>query len=100
MKIEFKGLKQTNQATGQDRTQDTPISFDEQGKQCTQDRTQDYTQDEILSLIKLNPGITQKEIASQLKLNINTVKSRIYRMQKKHIIKRVGSSQKGYWKIL
>ena len=54
----------------------------------------------VLALIKEQPDITQREIAAQLGWKINRVKYQIDKMKSQNIIQRIGTSQKGYWKIL
>ena len=43
---------------------------------------------------------TQKEIAAKLGWTLDRVKYYLNKMKKLGIIKRVGSSQKGYWEVL
>ena len=54
----------------------------------------------VLALIKEQPDITQREIAAQLGWKINRVKYQIDKMKSQNVIQRIGTSQKGYWKIL
>ena len=54
----------------------------------------------VLALIKEQPDITQREIAAQLWWKINRVKYQIDKMKSQNVIQRIGTSQKGYWKIL
>ena len=54
----------------------------------------------VLALIKEQPDITQRDMAAQLGWKINRVKYQIDKMKSQNIIQRIGTSQKGYWKIL
>ena len=54
----------------------------------------------VLALIKEQPDITEREIAAQLGWKINRVKYQIDKMKSQNVIQRIGTSQKGYWKIL
>lgn len=53
--------------------------------------------EKILAAIAQNPSLTQVEFAAELGININTLKYRIKRLKSIGRLKRVGSSQKGYW---
>ncbi|MCD8020159.1 MAG: winged helix-turn-helix transcriptional regulator [Clostridiales bacterium] len=55
---------------------------------------------EVLNVIHRNPFVTQKEIAMELGWKRERVKYYIDKFKGKNILKRIGSSQKGYWKIL
>ena len=75
--------------------------------QTTQDTTQSTTQTKlsqeaktILQIISQNPDMTQKEIAEKLGWKINRVKYHVNRMRQQNIIKRVGTSHKGYWEVV
>ncbi len=80
--------------------------------QATQDTTQ-ATQDTkiknvsfsdidkcILKLLKNNPSITQKELALELDWKIDRVKYYLNKFKRLGVIERIGSSQKGHWKLL
>lgn len=54
----------------------------------------------ILKAVQHNPDFTQKEIAVKLGWTLDRVKYYLNKMKKLGIIKRVGSSQKGYWEVL
>ena len=75
--------------------------------QTTQNATQTTTQTKlsqeaktILQIISQNPDMTQKEIAEKLGWKINRVKYHVNRMRQHNIIKRVGTSHKGHWKVV
>ncbi len=55
---------------------------------------------ELLEVIEADPSISQNEMAGILKWKIGKVKYYIDKLKRKQIIERVGSSQKGYWKLL
>lgn len=69
-------------------------------QETTQKTTQKTTQEKIINLIKKNPGITQVEMAKALDLTRDGISYNIKALKEKGIIERVGSTKKGYWKIL
>ncbi len=71
--------------------------------QVTQGTTQVRLSEEdkaILVVIKEQHNITQKEIAAKLDWKVDRVKYYLNKMKRRNIVKRVGTSQKGYWEIL
>ena len=84
------GAKKTTQAT--------------QGTtQVTQGTTQVRLTEEdkaVLAAIKEQHSITQKEIAAKLGWKVDRVKYYLNKMKRQNLVKRVGTSQKGYWEIL
>ena len=58
------------------------------------------TQNEILTHIENKPQITQKEISEFIDTTPRTIQRNMKKLQELNIIERVGSSTKGYWKIL
>ena len=54
----------------------------------------------VLAAIKEQHSITQKEIAAKLGWKVDRVKYYLNKMKHRNIVKRVGTSQKGYWEIL
>ena len=78
-----------------DTTQDT--------ERTTQGTTQVRLTEEdkaILAVIKEQHNITQKEIAAKLGWKVDRVKYYLNKMKRRNLVKRVGTSQKGYWEIL
>ena len=65
-----------------------------------QETTQETTQEKILSLIKENPSITQIEMANRLGITRDGISYNIRILKDNKIIKREGSTKKGYWIIL
>ncbi len=55
--------------------------------------------EKILAVISNDPSATQAELAIQIGVNLNTLKYRIKRLKAMNRLVRVGSSQKGYWKV-
>ena len=55
---------------------------------------------EILQVIQNNPALSQKEIAMELGWTVDRVKYYLNKMKKQEAIRRIGSSHKGYWKLL
>ena len=71
--------------------------------QVTQSTTQVRLTEEdkaVLAAIKEQHNITQKEIAAKLGWKVDRVKYYLNKMKHRNIVKRVGTSQKGYWEIL
>lgn len=54
----------------------------------------------ILDIILQEPQITQKNIATKLKTTSKTIQRGIATLKEKGKIERIGSSRKGYWKII
>ena len=95
-----KNIAQTNQDTNQATGQTN---------QDTNQATGQTNQEEILlgkeerllvQIMRENPMITQKEMSRQLDWSLGKVKYYITKLKNNQILKRVGSSQKGRWKIL
>lgn len=55
---------------------------------------------EILQVIQNNPELSQKEIAMELGWTVDRVKYYLNKMKKQEVIRRIGSSHKGYWELL
>ena len=55
---------------------------------------------EILQVIQNNLALSQKEIAMELGWTVDRVKYYLNKMKKQEAIRRIGSSHKGYWKLL
>ena len=53
----------------------------------------------LLDILLSNPEINVREIASKLDMSKSTVSRLMQKLKDKKIIERVGSSQKGYWKV-
>jgi predicted HTH transcriptional regulator len=51
----------------------------------------------ILELIKANPEITKPDLASIIGVSLRSIERTIQALQKKNVIKRVGSTKKGRW---
>lgn len=67
------------------------------------DRVNDRVNDNeraVLTLLQSDPGYTITALAASLGLSRKTIASRIKTLKEKGIIERIGSSKKGYWKIL
>ena len=76
---------------------------DENTTQVTQGTTQVRLTEEdkaVLAAIKEQHSITQKEIAAKLGWKVDRVKYYLNKMKHRNLVKRVGTSQKGYWEIL
>jgi predicted HTH transcriptional regulator len=87
------------QTTTQAATQATQATT-QAATQATQATTQaNGIQERLLLLISENGELSQKEMALRLGENYNTVKYHVLQMKEKGIIERVGTSQKGHWKV-
>ena len=69
-------------------------------QETAQETTQETTQEKILNLIRINKSITQIEMAKILKITRDGIAYNIKILKEKGFIERVGSTKKGYWKIL
>ena len=93
---------ETNTETTQ-ATQETTQATQETTQAITQDSVQIMLSKEdmsVLSLLTQNPKITQKDIAVKLGWKIDRVKYYLNKMKKNGTIKRVGTSQTGYWEVM
>lgn len=86
-------------------TNDTKIETNDATQsttQTTQENILKFTEEDkhILALVHDNPAFTQKELAMELGWTVDRVKYYLNKMKKQQIIKRVGSSHKGYWMFL
>lgn len=59
-----------------------------------------FKEENIFKLISQNPQMTQREIAVELGINLAQVKYYTQKLKKQGFIERVGSSQKGVWRII
>ena len=53
-----------------------------------------------MELIKNNPNITRKEKTEKLNLTVDGVRYHLCKLSENGIIRYIGTSRKGYWKIL
>ena len=56
--------------------------------------------DDILELIQNNPAVTIPEMADVLRVSSRTIERYLKRMQDEKLIKRIGPTKNGIWKIL
>ena len=54
----------------------------------------------VLTILKQKPDISRDEIATKIAKTIRTVQRALDSLREKGYIKRVGSKQNPYWKIL
>ena len=89
----------TTQGTTQ-ATQDTAHAL----QNTTQDRGEEsnLTKEDIaiLRILAEHPKFTQREIADILHWKLDRVKYYTTKLKKNHVMERIGTSQKGCWKIL
>ena len=95
---------ETEQISGQNAGQSTEQAG-EQGKNTEQGTEQakeiefNSSEKKVFDLIENNKYITISEIADKLGWGRSKVTYYIEKLKAKSVIERVGSSQKGYWKI-
>ena len=65
-----------------------------------QENTQENTQEKIIVLIKSNPKITRKDLANQIGVSNDSIKHHLKKLKEAKIIRHVGSTKAGYWKVL
>lgn len=53
----------------------------------------------VLNILRDNPSLSQKRIAERLNWKVDRVKYYLNTLKRKKAVERVGSSQKGFWKI-
>lgn len=54
----------------------------------------------ILDAIKENPQVSRKELAEKLGKTEETIQSRLRKLVKEHMIKRIGPDKGGHWEVL
>jgi len=54
----------------------------------------------IIELIKDNKCITTKELSERIKISTTAIDKNISKLKKKRILKRIGSTKGGYWKVI
>ena len=74
-------------------------AVDEMILTSTQETTRKTTQEKVINLIEKNPAITQVEMAKTLDMTRDGISYNIKILKEKGIIKRVGSTKNGIWKI-
>lgn len=57
-------------------------------------------EEKILKFIDNDPAITITQLSMELELSRKTIAAKLKTLKEKKMIERVGSSRKGYWKIL
>ena len=93
---------ETEQAVeqGQKTEQDTEqVTEQDQTTEQTQEIKFNSSEKKVFDLLENNKYITISEIADKLGLGRSKVTYYIEKLKAKSVIERVGSSQKGYWKI-
>lgn len=58
------------------------------------------SQKRIIELIIKNPKISKKEMSGQIGISTTAIDKNIDTLKKKNIIERIGSDNKGYWKVI
>lgn len=66
----------------------------------TQTPTQTELSELVLAVIREHPEYSQKQIAEQLDWKRDRVKYYVKRLKDEKMIRRVGTTHKGYWEIL
>lgn len=57
------------------------------------------TQKEMISEIRNNPNITIPSLAQKLNMSVSGISKNIYTLQKREVLKRIGSDKSGYWEL-
>ena len=92
--------QKTEQNTEQDTEQDTEqVTEQDQTTEQTQEIKFNSSEKKVFDLLENNKYITISEIADKLVWGRSKVTYYIEKLKAKSVIERVGSSQKGYWKI-
>ena len=55
---------------------------------------------EILALLNNNPKITRAELSEKMGLSIRGIEWHLKNLKEKGMIKRIGSTKAGFWKVL
>ena len=54
----------------------------------------------ILELMRDNKHITTKELSEHIKISTTAVDNNISKLEKKGVLKRIGSPRDGYWEVI
>lgn len=95
-----KNIAQTNQDTNQATGQTNQDTNQVTGQTNQEEILLGKEERLLVQIMRENPMITQKEMSRQLDWSLGKVKYYITKLKNNQILKRVGSSQKGRWKIL
>ena len=103
--IDFDGDFRVNMYRREEKSKTTQTTIQTTTQTTTQITTQTTIKltkndHEILQVIQNNPALSQKEIAMELGWTVDRVKYYLNKMKKQEAIRRIGSSHKGYWKLL
>ena len=66
----------------------------------TQETAQENTRDKIITLLSNNSKITKQDIMKKLNKADGSIKQHLSNLKKDGIIKRVGSTKSGYWRVI
>ena len=64
------------------------------------DRKISLEENTLLVYLKNKPQSNVRDVAQQLSLSKSSVSQLIQKLKEKNLIERVGSTRKGYWKVL
>ena len=99
--IDFDGDFRVNMYRREEKSKTTQTTIQTTTQTTTQTTIKLTKNDhEILQVIQNNPALSQKEIAMELGWTVDRVKYYLNKMKKQEAIRRIGSSHKGYWKLL
>ena len=65
-----------------------------------QETTQETTQEQIVTLLSQYPAMTRKALADRIGITPDGIKYHLAKLKEAGRIRHVGSTKKGYWKIL
>ena len=97
-------IPKTEEKAGQTAGQ-TPKSEEKAGQICKDgsrltDRKISLEENTLLVYLKNKPQSNVRDVAQQLSLSKSSVSRLIQKLKEKNLIERVGSTRKGYWKVL
>ena len=97
-------IPKTEEKAGQTAGQ-TPKSEEKAGQICKDgsrltDRKISLEENTLLVYLKNKPQSNVRDVAQQLSLSKSSVSRIIQKLKEKNLIERVGSTRKGYWKVL
>ena len=97
-------IPKTEEKAGQTAGQ-TPKAEEKAGQTCKDgsrltDRKISLEENTLLVYLKNKPQSNVRDVAQQLSLSKSSVSRLIQKLKEKNLIERVGSTRKGYWKVL
>ena len=88
----YEACKQYKKLLSEDTTQ-TPTKTNQTNQTLSTEEMK------MMKIIRIEPNISQKKLSEKLNWTLANVKYYSLKLQKKGIIKRVGTNRKGYWEV-